>query len=70
MVYVDFDKQLYSKQAINDSIEAFEEVAEFGFQEEEDFYKVSIRTSGENSPEFIRDEFNNYVLALMKNEGI
>jgi hypothetical protein len=62
-----FNKKLYLKEAIEQAINDFSEVAKLDFHENDAFL---VTISSEEDAESIGLEFKNYVLGVMKNESM
>ncbi|OHA14550.1 MAG: hypothetical protein A3A10_03235 [Candidatus Tagabacteria bacterium RIFCSPLOWO2_01_FULL_42_9] len=63
---INFNKNLYSRQAIRRSIKTYRRLADFGFQEGKNYFKVSLKNAAPDIEGVIKDEFSNYVLSLIK----
>jgi len=63
---INFNKNLYSRQAIRRSIKAYRRLADFDFQEGKNYFKVSLKNAAPDVARVIGDEFSNYVLSLIK----
>jgi len=66
MIRVKFDKKLYTLEAIKQAAQVYQDWADFDIKENKEEIEVDINSEEENE-RVIRDEFGNYVLALMKN---
>ena len=62
MKILKLNKNIYSEQAIKQTIEDFKNVCNCKFVKESSFFKIVIESEEENADK----EFANYVLALMK----
>lgn len=61
-----FDKRIYLPEAIEEAIEAFSEVAEVSFSEDEKEYVISFPGLDLSDEEIIAGEFGNYAIAATK----
>ena len=64
MEIINFNKKLYSQQAINSAIAAFSELAHFNLSEASDSWRLEITDIDQQFAANIRGEFANYVLGL------
>lgn len=64
---IKFNKKLYTKEAIEEAITAYKELAVFSLADSEDYWKVKIDKQGELETDLLRAEFSNFVLANVKN---
>ncbi len=65
-VKIKFSKKLYKAIAINEAIEAYDEVADFSFKKVGNALEVEIKNPDTDLKNIIKDEFCNYVLAGMQ----
>ena len=63
---IKFSKFLYTKKAIALAIEAYGELGKFLISESREDFVVAISDIDPDFKDVIKDEFCNYVLALMK----
>ena len=63
---INFNKNLYSRQAVRRSIKTYRHLADFGFQERKDYFNVRLKNIVPDVKDIIDDEFANYVLSLTK----
>ena len=66
MPIINFNKKIYNITAIQNAIQAFQEVTPITFSEGNIYIKVIFPEKNNNNQEVIADEFSNYVLALIK----
>lgn len=66
---IKFDKKLYNKNAIEAAIQDYREVADFDLAEGDNLYTVKISKIDKEVEKIIKDEFCNYVLFCMTNNG-
>ena len=64
---VKFNKKLYTKEAIDLAISAYDSLARFFVFDQEDYWVVEIKGKGEVEEELLKAEFSNFVLANVKN---
>jgi len=64
MICIDFNKELYSKKAIEKSAQIYKDWAIFKISDLKDAVKVYLSAKDKNEEEYIKDEFCNYVLVL------
>jgi len=65
-IEINFHKSLYPPKAIKNAIEVYKEVAKFSLKKEKRYIKVSISDVDRDLRSFIKDEFCNYVLFLIR----
>lgn len=69
MCSISFRKEIYSKSAILTSMEDFKKIFDSKLIESGDYFKVSIDVPKDHEYDIsrLKNEFNNYVLAMQKN---
>lgn len=63
-----FNKDFYNLQAIKNTIDAYNDLADFKIMENKKTIHVVAKNVNKEVGDIIEDEFYNYVLAEMKNE--
>jgi hypothetical protein len=58
-----FNKNIYKREAIESTIRAFRKIATFRFSENEHYYIVKIEKSLHETRNILKDEFCNYVIS-------
>ena len=61
-----FSKSLYDGKAVKEAILAYAELADFSLKESASSFKVAVKNIDPEFKNIIKEEFCNYVLALMK----
>lgn len=61
-----FKTDIYNKEAIEKSIEAFVEAADFDILEENGYFVVIVSNMVDEVADILEDEFCNYALYLMR----
>lgn len=61
---IELTKKFYDKPTIIQAITAYKEIASIKFDENEDYYVCTVKSS-KHSPQLVLNEFSNYVLGLM-----
>lgn len=61
-----FNKKIYTKQAIENSIDAYSQLADFCVSNDKNYFIVSIDKIDKGVKNVIRDEFCNFVLAELR----
>lgn len=61
-----FDKQFYSLDVIQKSVQAYKDLADFSIEEKEQEISVRMSNIDEDVKDVIADEFSNYILARMQ----
>ncbi len=61
-----FNKKFYNLRAIKKTAEAYNQLADFDIEEEEEEIKVELSNIDKDVKSVIEDEFKNYALALMQ----
>lgn len=61
-----FNTKIYKKQAIQEAIFAYSNLAKFKVKENKDYIKVKIENIDPDAKDIIVDEFANYALAIAK----
>ena len=59
---IKFDKNIYKKEGILNTVEAYKNLADIDFYENEDFFIIIMKNIDEGVKDVIRDEFCNYSL--------
>ncbi|MDD3032354.1 MAG: HxsD-like protein [Bacilli bacterium] len=59
---IKFDKNIYNKKALENTIQAYKELANIEFSEVDNFYIVAMSNVDEEVKDLIGDEFCNYLL--------
>lgn len=68
MIILNFNKHFYTIQAVKSAIGAYSHLADFKLKEDNISITVSLKNIEHNFRNIIGDEFQNFVLAEMKNE--
>lgn len=63
---VRFNKKIYSKEAIEEAIEIYKELAKFKLKETKNYFVLEMKNILPKLKPIFKDEFCNYVLALTK----
>lgn len=61
-----FNKKFYTRKAIETAIEAYDDLAEFVFTENDEYFLVKISSVNSEIGDVIGDEFSNFVLAQIR----
>lgn len=65
-----FNKSFYNTPAIEDALDAFRDICTGELQDKEAQITVILTPKSNNNPDELKNEFCNYVLALMKNKSL
>lgn len=63
---INFSKKIYPKKAIQAGIESFKHLAEFEISDKKKYSVVKINKIDSEPASIIKDEFSNFVLAMIK----
>lgn len=65
MEIVNFNKKIYSLEAVKQAISEFENLADFKAKQKGDYIEVQINKINKEYKDILKDEFSNYVLGVM-----
>ncbi|MDD3084977.1 MAG: HxsD-like protein [Candidatus ainarchaeum sp.] len=59
---IKFDKNIYTKNGILNTVEVYKNLADIDFSESDDFFIIVLKNIDEDVRDIIKDEFCNYSL--------
>ncbi len=62
---INFNKKIYSQQAVKKSIKEYEHLADFILNQSEHYFLIKIKNIRPEFKKNFQDEFSNYVLSLI-----
>jgi len=63
---INFNKKIYSQQAIKKAIKAYSHLANFTQSQNKNYFLIKVKNIQSELKTIFQDEFSNYVLSLMK----
>lgn len=66
MEKIKLNKRIYSLKAIQQAIEAYKHLTKFSLHQDARYYNVIIYNIAADFKNILKDEFTNYVLAIVK----
>ena len=64
-IFLKYNKNLYPKQAIEEAISSYEEIAKIVFSEQKKYYRIELSGYQRELGGNIGDEFSNHVLSII-----